>query len=168
MENLIIGEVVKPQGIKGELKIKLFDDSKDLSTLKQMLIDDETFEITSIAIRQGFMYVMLNGFNSIQEVEKFRMKKVYINASDANKLLNNNEFYVENILKFNVVTSLGEDIGVLSDIQNYGSKDVAFIDGKKGQILLPIIDGLIEKVEESEKRIILNSKLFSEVACYED
>ena len=168
MEKLIIGEVVKPQGIKGELKIKLFDTSKDLSKIKQIYIGDDILDISSLAIRQDFMYVMIEGFNSIQEVEKFRMQKVYINVDDANQLLDKNEYFVENILKFNVVTSLGEDIGVLSDIQNYGSKDVAFIDGKKGQILLPIIDGLIEKVEESEKRIILNSKLFSEVACYED
>ena len=168
MEKLIIGEVVKPQGIKGELKIKLFDTSKDLSKLKQVYIGDDIFAISSLSIRQDFMYVMIEGFNSIQEVEKFRMQKVYINVDDANQLLDKNEYFVENILNFNVITSMGGEVGVLDDVQNYGSKDVAFISGKNGQILLPIVDGLIEQVVEDEKKLILNAKLFLEVACYED
>ena len=139
-----------------------------MSKIKQIYIGDDILDISSLAIRQDFMYVMIEGFNSIQGVEKFRMQKVYINVDDANQLLDKNEYFVENILKFNVITSMGEEIGVLTDVQNYGSKDIAFIDGKNGQILMPIVDGLIEQILENEKKIILNAKIFLEVACYED
>lgn len=168
MEKLIIGEVVKPQGIKGELKIKLYDNSKDLSSLEKIIIGDECFDISSIAVRQDFMFITIFGYGSIQEVEKFRMKKVYMELSDANELLAENEFFVERILEFDVVTSMNEKVGKLVDVQNYGSKDIAYINGDNGQVLLPIIEGLIKKIDEQEKKIIIDAKLYLEVACYED
>ena len=168
MNNLLIGEIVKPQGIKGEVKIKLYDNSKNLTNIKILIVDKDSLLVESLSIRQGFMYVVFEGFDSIQKVEQLRNKKVYLCKEDASNLLQENEFFIENILEFEVVTSDGKELGVLSDVQNYGSKDIAVIASEQGEILLPIIDGLIEKINEEEKAIILDAKIFKEVACYED
>lgn len=168
MDNLLIGEVVKPQGIKGELKIKLYDDSKDLTSIKKLILNSEEMNVDSVSVRQGFMYVKLEGFCTVQEVERFRGVNVYILGEDAKNLLSGSEFYVDKIVGYKVQTSSGEEVGVFADVQNYGSKDVAFLENDEKQILLPIIDGLIEKIDEDNQIIILNTKIFKEVACYED
>lgn len=168
MENLIIGEVIKPQGIKGEVKIKLYDNSKNLSDIKNLIVGRDTLSVKSLSVRQGFMFVVFNGFDTIQQVECFRNKKVYIGQEDALKLLQENEYFIENILEFNVATFDGQNIGKLVDVQNYGSKDIAQIESENGEILLPIVEGLIERIEEDKKLIILNTRIFEEVACYED
>ena len=168
MDNLLIGEVVKPQGIKGELKVKLYDDSKDLTNIKKLILNKETMNVDSLSVRQGFMYVKLEGFCAIQEVERFRFANVYLLGEDAKELLSDGEFYVDKLVGYKVQTSSGEEVGVFADVQNYGSKDIAFLEDDGKQILLPIVDNLIEKVDEDNQTIILNAKIFNEVACYED
>ena len=55
MERLTIGEVLKPQGIRGELKIKTFTDfPEDVKAFGTVYIDEKPYKILSFrAARAG-------------------------------------------------------------------------------------------------------------------
>ena len=51
MERLVIGEVLKPQGIRGEIKIKTFTDfPEDVKTFGVVYIDEKEYKILSFRV----------------------------------------------------------------------------------------------------------------------
>jgi ribosomal 30S subunit maturation factor RimM len=56
---------------------------------------------------------------------------------------------------------------VVTDINNYGSKDILSIKGEHS-IMLPVIDGLISQVLDDNKKVIIDANIFEQVAVYED
>ena len=63
MERLIIGEVLKPQGIRGELKIKTYTDTpEDVKSFGTVYIDGTAYKILSFrADGKGAAYLGLRG-----------------------------------------------------------------------------------------------------------
>ncbi len=48
-KELIVGEVLKPQGIRGELKIKPFTDTpEDFRAIKRVLLDGAEYKVLSV------------------------------------------------------------------------------------------------------------------------
>ena len=46
MDKLLVGVIVKPQGIRGEVKVKLFtDDFTSVSGLKEIYVDDVLYPV---------------------------------------------------------------------------------------------------------------------------
>ena len=78
MERLIIGEVLKPQGIRGELKIKTFTDSpEDVKAFGTVYIDGTAYKILSFRVDgSGAAYIGLRGIPDRNAAELFRGKKI--------------------------------------------------------------------------------------------
>ena len=59
MDRLIIGEVLKPQGIRGELKVKTFTDfPDDVKAFGTVYIDDKPYKILSFRVgNDGAAYI---------------------------------------------------------------------------------------------------------------
>ncbi len=168
MEKLLIGEIIKPQGIKGEVKINLHNKSMMLNSCESLIIDNNVMNVETYRLNSGFMYVLFKDVNDIQTAEGLRGLNVYLSAVQANELKTENQFFVEEIMGFTVITTNGESVGNLEDLQNFGSKDIMYISLNGKSVLVPVVDELIEYINRETKTIILNNKLFSEVACYED
>ena len=63
MGRLEIGEVLKPQGIRGELKVKTFTDTPDVvKKFGTVYIDDKAYKILSFRVGpDGAAYIGLRG-----------------------------------------------------------------------------------------------------------
>ena len=72
MEKICIAKILKPQGIKGELKCKPFTDENFFQNLKEVFIHDKRFDVLSSVYRFGYVYITLNGVNSRNDAERFR------------------------------------------------------------------------------------------------
>ena len=52
MNDLIVGEILKPQGIRGELKVKPFTDTaEDFRAFKRIFLDGAEYKILSVSER---------------------------------------------------------------------------------------------------------------------
>ena len=92
----LVGTIVKPQGVKGELKIYPADKNLDIyENLKDVYIDNENYTIKNLSRRQGFLYVLLKGVDNRNIAETFRQKKVY--ANDDEMSLKENMYYVDDL-----------------------------------------------------------------------
>ena len=61
-KKIVIGEVLKPQGIRGEVKIKpLIDDVSDLKSVKKVFIGDTEYKILSARADSQAAYLALSG-----------------------------------------------------------------------------------------------------------
>ena len=122
MERLIIAEVLKPQGIRGELKIKTFTDyPEDVKVFKTLYIEDVAYKILSFRVgTDGFAYVGLRGIPDRNTAELFRGKKVEGDREDA-PALEEGQYYIVDIIGLSCETEEGEILGTVKDVSNLSS-----------------------------------------------
>ncbi len=166
MERLIIGEVLKPQGIRGELKIKTFTDSpEDVKAFGTVYIDGTAYKILSFRVDgSGAAYVGLRGIPDRNAAELFRGKKIEGDREDAPEL-EDGQYYIVDMIGLACESEEGEYLGTLCDVQILSS-DIYTLekDGKK--ILFPVVNGVVVDVDMENRKLIVNKKKFDEIAVY--
>ena len=166
MEKLIIGEVLKPQGIRGELKIKTYTDSpEEVKAFKTLYIDGVAYKILSFRVGgDGFAYVGLRGIMDRNTAELYRGKTIEGDRDDA-PALEEGQYYIVDILGLSCETEEGEILGVVTDISNLSS-DIYTIEKAGKKILFPAVKGVVKKVDIANKKLIIDKAIFDEIAVF--
>ncbi len=162
MEKLVIGKVLKPQGIKGEIKIQpLTDNIEQYNQLKNVFIGNESFVVEKVAIRQGYVYMTVAGITDCDMVERFRNK--YVEKERVSETNEAGEYYLVDMEKCTVIDEKGYEYGRVVSIDEYGAAEVITVHGKRGELIFPNADGVITDIDVSKKIITVDSKRLSEV-----
>lgn len=164
---ITIGEIVKAQGIKGELKIKpLTDDINRFKKLKQVYINGLSFDIRSLRIDGANVYLSLSGVLDRNRAESLVGNDVMIDRVHAVDLPDNT-YFIADMEGCDVFLSDGKYIGKVDRIYQNGAADVYEVIGEKN-VMFPFLSVLILDVDVSEKKIVLKADEFEKVAVYED
>jgi 16S rRNA processing protein RimM len=166
VERLKIGEVLKPQGIRGELKIKTFTDfPEDVKAFGTVYIDGTAYKILSFRVDgSGAAYVGLRGIPDRNAAELFRGKILEGDREDAPEL-EDGQYYIVDMIGLECYADSGEFLGTLCDVQILSS-DIYTLekDGKK--ILFPVVNGVVLDVDIASKKMIIDKKVFDQIAVY--
>ena len=163
-ERLIIGQVLKPQGIRGELKIKTFTDfPEDVKAFKTVYIDDTPYKILSFRVgNDGAAYVGLRGIPDRNAAELFRGKLLQGERDDAPPL-EEGRYYIVDILGLSCESETGEVLGKVVDIQNLAS-DVYTIEKAGKKILFPAVKNVIKRVDFENGKLIVDKNIFDQIS----
>lgn len=164
MERLVIAEVLRPQGIRGELKVKPFTDTpEDVKSFGSVYIDGKPYKILSFRTDgKGAAYLGLRGIPDRNAAELFRGKKIEGDRNDAPEL-EEGTYYIVDMLGLSCETEEGEFLGTLKDIKNLSS-DIYTIEKDGKDILFPAVNGVVKKVDIQNGKLIVDKKRFDEVA----
>ena len=162
---LTIGKVLKPRGLKGELKIELYaSDSARFSHLKRLKIDGIEYGIDRISPEGAIGYVSLEGIDTGEKAEALRGKLVTANRNDLPKLPDG-KYYIVDMIGLDVVVS-GEVVGEVCDVLQYGSADVYVVKNGANSFSFPAISGLVKQVDLDLGKIVLDDMIFPRVVVY--
>lgn len=167
-DNVRIGLIVKPQGIRGEVKVQpLTDDINRYKNLKEVIIDDKNYRVTSAVIGGGTVFLSLFGVSDRNTAETFRGKYIYVTRENAIPL-EDGRYFIFDIVGCNVVTDNGDEIGQVTDV--FSSRtDVFTVKCIDGRVLrFPFLKDLVMSVDVTAKIITVKSKRLAEVSCYEN
>ena len=165
--SFIIGEIVKAQGVRGEVKIRPYtDDPARYGQLRTVSVGGCPMKIRGVNVRGGFVYIAFEGVNTRNDAEVLVGRTVEIDRSQA-KRPEPGEFFVADLLGCRVFLSDGSYIGVLSDIENYGSADIFTVKGGR-TVRFPHLARLGLSYDEKARSVTLDAAAFAEVCCYED
>ena len=158
MEKICIAKILKPQGIKGELKCKPFTDENFFQNLKEVFIHDKRFDVLSSVYRFGYFYITLNGVNSRNDAEGFRNLDIYADRSIFEEAI-----LVSDLENCTVLDEFSNTLGKVTGVEQYGSADILNITLNSGKTCsIAVTSGLILKVLPKEKLLILNRQIFDE------
>lgn len=155
MDEVLIGEVLRPQGYSGELKIyPLTTDPHRFSKLKEVTLrrgkNHQHFNVMSARIQMEFVYLKLEGIDSIDLAEKYREWEVRIDRSEVPPL-EEGWYYFE--LEGMQVYEGDTLLGTLTQVLETGANDVYVVKGTKGEICIPALKSVIQKVDVPGKRM---------------
>lgn len=164
---LAVGEIVKPQGLRGELKIKpLTDDPERFYDLRSVRMREKTCALHCLRVHEGFVYARIEGVYSREAAEALRGELLYVHRDNAVELPEDTEFVCD-LIGCEATDTEGVAHGVLTDVlQNGGAVDVYVFTGKKGELMVPALKKTLLQVDVLAKRIVLDADSLRETAVY--
>jgi len=167
-KTLKIGLIVKPQGVKGELKIQpLTDDINRFRKLKSVIIDEKIYPVTKVTVGGGVVFLSILGVNDRDQAEAYRGKFISVDRENAVPLKKDNYFVVD-IIGCEIITDSGVKIGLVTDVTS-SRTDVFTVKCENGKTMrFPFLKDLLVSVDVVAKQIMVKEKRLSEVSCYED
>ena len=164
-ENLIVGTILKPQGIRRELKVKPYTDSpEDFKEFRNLFLDGEKRRVLSVRVGDGMVCLGLSGVPDRNAAELLRGKNLERDRDEAPEP-EEGRYYIVDLLGLAVVTEEGEELGTLTDIRQAAS-DIYTIQKDGREILFPAVSGVVTQVDLANKRLVVDKKRFMEVAVF--
>ena len=163
MDLIKIAKVLKPQGIKGEMKLEpIIKDMDFFKTLKYVIVGGKTYNIKSATARQGFAYIMVEGIVEPNGVETLRNKIVEVKREDGPQLAEQ-EYLIEDMIGVKVFDESGVEYGEITDIAQYGAADVYTIVGRRGMHTFPFVKDMVVSIDMMSKTMVVNGERLKEV-----
>lgn len=172
-EFLQIGEIVKPQGIRGEVKLKAM--TSDLTRYARLeyvyLLRKGEYVKTKVEkgrTYDGFAFLKLEGVRDRNEAEMMRGVKVFVDREHAIEL-DEDENFVCDLIGLTAVDTKGNEIGTLRDVLTPNTVcDVYVFDTPRGEMMIPALRRVVKEVDLDEETITLDEAVLPEVAVWED
>lgn len=171
-EYLMIGEVLKPQGIRGEAKVKPYAaDSDDFLRWKTLYIqrnnDFEPIAAKCSRVHDGFAYITLGDCANPNDVERLRGTQLYIRR-DQTVQPEEDETFICDLIGCEAVDENGNVLGKLTDVLQHGPVDVYVFRRQRGSFMAPALKAVFPSVDVAARRIDVCTEKLQEVAVFED
>ncbi|MFD2670137.1 ribosome maturation factor RimM [Marinicrinis sediminis] len=156
-----VAKIVNTHGIRGELKVISTTDFEEERFAKgsQLWLSHPNeskpipWTVKSARPHKGSYIILFDGFTNINEVEKYKGGTLNITEQQFVPL-EENEYYVHEIVGCEVITDEGVHLGKIRDVLTTGANDVWIVKGEKGkEILIPYIKDVVLEVDIEAKKI---------------
>jgi 16S rRNA processing protein RimM len=165
---LMIGTVLKPQGVRGECKIRSWAaDISRFNTWKVLYMKTvDGFMPVAVKVTRisdGLVFARLDGSSSANEAEKYRGTDLYVdrdNAAPAEK----DATLIADLIGCTARDENGTEIGVLTDVLQHGTVDTWVFRTASGTLLAPALLSVFPAVDPENKAIDVIRERLEEVA----
>lgn len=123
-----------------------------------IVFPDETvrFEtIDTIELKNGKYLIKFMNIHLKDKARKMINARIMV-AEDMLPPLEEDEYYPVQFIGYEVITKEGEVIGNVADILSTAGQEILIIPKGDKEIMIPFCDFFIEKVDEENKKIIIN------------
>ena len=164
---ILIGKIVKAQGIKGEVKVECYLDSPAvLKKVSTLFVGTTSRAVKSVRQSKDCWYVSFVGVDDRNTAETLRGWEVYALRTDVE--LAEGSYFLEDVTGCDVFLDSGERVGEVVEVLQYGSADVYIVKDGKKSLSFPWLKDLISNVDVQSKRITLNNDRFEQVVVYDE
>ncbi len=154
MDSLRLGQITAPVGIKGEIRVYPYqDDIMRFSGIRELFIEGENEKRTVEKFRvtdSKMLVLKLSGTDDRNASELLRGK--YLSVPKSEISLEENDYFIEDLIGMNVFDESGKKIGVLRDVLSNTNQDRYLIEDSVGKRFeLPAVREFIVDVNIGEK-----------------
>jgi len=145
-----VGKILNFHGLNGEAKVGF--SGEYFCALKEVFIDSKPFKIERINLHKNFAIVKFERIDSINELLEYKGKILY--ADEQAITLQDEEFWVKDLVGRKVVDENDKQLGVITGVSNNGADDLLSIKTKTGKIsLIPFVKALVTNVNKEKVTI---------------
>lgn len=167
MDIIEIGAVARPQGIRGELKIKLFADGfESVKGVTWVEISGKKYKVENFRqTAEDEAIIKLCGLDDRNAAELLRGISLYADREEI--AVEEGRYFVSDVIGCELYLDSGKKIGKIYDIVNR-NVDYYYIETNEGNAVFPLIKELNAAFDLENKKVEVSAKKFTEVVLYED
>ena len=168
-----LGEIVRPQGIRGEVKLRAASrDASLYSRLDTVYLEENGAyaprKVLKGRANDGFAVLLLEGVPDRNAAEALRGKTVYVDRAHAPKL-GEDENFVCDLVGLTAFDRQGREIGRLREVLKPNAVcDVYAFDTPRGDMMIPALRRVVLAVDIEKGRMLLDEDALKEVAVWQD
>ena len=171
-EYLMIGEITKPQGVRGEVKVRPCTCDPDrFEGLETVYVKKgDTWAPISITVNRlapDAVFMNIEGVSDRDQAEKLRGTLLYIDRAHAVELDEDSTFLTD-LYGLRGQVDDGRDLGEIVDVMQPGGNDVYVFKGPLGEVLVPALKSVVLAVDLEAGVMRLDGKRLDEVAVFEE
>lgn len=142
--DLRVGVIASTHGIRGEVKVfPTTDDPQRFKKLKRCYLvfrkEEIALTVESVRFFKQFVIVKFKEYSNINDIERFVHCDLFVAREDAIPL-EEDEYYVADLIGHKVITDEGEELGELVDVLQTAANDVYQVQSESGEeVLIPVI-----------------------------
>ncbi|EFL89562.1 ribosome maturation factor RimM [Ahrensia sp. R2A130] len=152
---ILLAQIGRPQGIKGELRVKAFTDNPealdDYGALRTA--DGRRFKVKRMRPGKGVLIVKFEGVNTREEAEAENGTELFIERHRLPPVEDEDEFYVTDLIGMVVVDGEGLQIGTVKDAPDFGAGSVLEITGGAGSVMVDFTHANVPDVDLAAGRV---------------
>ena len=149
-----IAKILRPHGVKGAVKVSVSFSDIPFSTFKKVYLGKNRVpsKIVKIMPLNGFYSVTLDTIKSCDEAETYRNQPIFIDRADYD--IFDDVMLPSDYIGLEVKSTDGKDIGIVVDVENYGSADIISINCGGTTYMVPYVQDTLHFDKESNIFVI--------------
>ncbi len=165
MDLYLTGTVLKPKGLKGELKVQPVTDFPESFVKRREFLVGRSPEdavprrVISARLHQGFAWMVFEGIGSREEAEAVAGYRLYV-TRDHLEPMPDDRAYIHDLIGLEVLDEEGGRIGKVGDVLQMPAHDVYEIETGGRKVLVPAVEEFVEEIDLRKGVMVL--RRFSE------
>lgn len=161
---LAVGRVIRPHGIRGEVTVDVrTDDPGERFACGRVLATDPPgagpLTVASARWHSGRLLVAFQGIGDRDQAELLRGVWLTVDSAEVPAPADPDEFHDQQLIGLRVVTTAGEPVGAVTDVQHPG-QDMLVIeptaDREPGELLVPFVAAIVVEVDVAAGRLVID------------
>ncbi|RJP73627.1 MAG: 16S rRNA processing protein RimM [Candidatus Zixiibacteriota bacterium] len=154
-----VARIIKPQGLKGELKVLPYSrDPQDLKRYQTLIIVREggrrdEYTVERFRIMTDYVILKLTGVNDRDQAEEFRDLAVMVRPEQLPEP-GEGEYFIRDLIGLQVFSEQGEPLGELADVLELPAHDVYQVISGARELLIPAIADVVQEIN-LERRVMI-------------
>ncbi len=160
MNRYLTGTVLKPKGLKGEVKVLPVTDYPERFLERKAYFIGKTGDnavvgkVVRASLSRGFAWLFFEGIESREQAEAICGMNLYIEEQDL-MAMPQGRAYLHDLIGLAVLDGSGREAGVVTDVLAMPAHEVYEVTMSGGRIvLLPAIEEFIEEID-TERRLMV-------------
>ncbi len=155
-EFLRIGQIINTHGVRGDVKVMpLTDDINRFKKLKEVYLNKKLVKVENVKFVKDKVILKLEGIDSMNEAEKYKFKRPYLEVSRENAVeLPEDTYFIADLIGCKVKDTNDFEYGEIVEVIHTGSNDVYWVKGQK-EILVPVIKEFVLEINVEDKLVVI-------------
>lgn len=158
---LVVGSVVRPQGLKGLLRVASFSGEEGSWRFSERLYlrrapaeGPREFRVLEARPHRGCLLVRLEGLATIDEAEGFRGAEVLVEKAALRKA--DDEYFWHELMGLSVFSESLDYLGKITGIIQTGSNDVYVVTLGDREILIPATHEVVKEIDLKGGKMVVS------------
>jgi 16S rRNA processing protein RimM len=159
---IVLGTIVRPHGLKGEVKVNLSCSGINrLTSSKTLVLVRNGKELKKVSVIRAFLHndgdavVRFNEVQGPEEAETLRGVYVAVPLKDREPLPEN-QYYMDDLMGLAVETPEGKKLGVIDEIMEGPANAVLVVKRDGEETLVPVLKSVVQKIDLKAKQVVVD------------
>jgi 16S rRNA processing protein RimM len=160
-ECFFLGTIVAKYSFKGEVLAKLDSDQPDAYLDLNSILVETTLGIVPFFVEKSKLHksallrIKFEGVDSEGDANALIKKELYL-PLEMLPPLTGNQFYYHEVTGFSAIDQFGLPVGTIKSVNDSGPQALFVIDAEGTEILIPVHDNFIKKLDRDNQKIFLD------------
>jgi 16S rRNA processing protein RimM len=159
---VLIGEIAKPHGIRGEVKVYPYSEKpENFKHYKNVFLQEpaesgtKIYKVVKSRLQGKLVILQLESVVSREAAEALQGSKVWLEKTDFPKL-DSGEYYWHQLEGLLVITESGQELGKVSKLFSTSAHDIMVVSGAGHEYMIPVEGSIITNIDDQGGKIIIS------------